>query len=132
MKYNRYDASYKMALIQEYYEKNAAEGISIREFARSKNICHATFYQWLKIFEEENAKRNEPSDCEDICLSSSDEHIIPSFIRISNDSESDNTDTALVTYKDHRPVRSMKLLYKDMAIEFDREDLPFILRSIRQ
>lgn len=131
MKYNRYDASYKMALIQEYYEKNAAEGISIREFARSKNICHTTFYQWLKIFEEENAKRNESSDPEDICLSSLDERTAPSFIRLSQDCGND-AKTALISYEEQRPSKSMKLFYKDMAIEFDKEDLPFILRSIRQ
>ena len=131
MKYNRYDASYKMAAIQEYYEKNAAEGISIREFAVSKNISHSTFYQWLKIFEEESAKQNETSDTEEICLSSLD-GLPSSFIRISEDHDTQTADTALISYEEQCPSKSMKLFYKDMAIEFDKEDLPFLLRSIRQ
>lgn len=132
MKYNHYDVSYKMAVIKEYYELEASEGISIREFARSKNLCHGTFYQWLKIYEEKRSKQNGPSDDQGICLSSCKDHLSSAFISLSADQDSDDTVRTLVSYQENRSLRNMKLLYKDIAIEFDKEDLPFILRSIRE
>ena len=132
MKYNHYDVSYKMAVIKEYYELEASRGISIREFARSKNLCHATFYQWLKIYEKESCKQNDPSDDQGICLSPCEDHLSSAFISLSADQEPDDTVRTLVSYKENRSLRNMKLLYKDIAIEFDKEDLPFILRSIRE
>lgn len=125
MKYEHYDVSFKIAAIEEYYRLKQDTKISIRSFARSKGICHATFYQWLRIYEDE--KKEESGGDNQICLSSDEEKMTSSFIMISD---------SLPAVKDDCRIsdvhKTMKLLCKDMIIEFNKEDLDYVLRSIRQ
>lgn len=68
MSYEYFDISFKIAAVEEYLHQKQEDDVSIRAFARSKGLSHATFYQWPKICEE----RKENSDSQEVFISGSE------------------------------------------------------------
>ena len=131
MKYTNYDASFKLALIEEYLTLKNSEDISIRQFSKSKGISHATFYNWLRIYNENTG--NMEDEGQNICLSFNEEAVHSPFIRISEINKEENEISSLpVSCELHDRNKKLKLIIQDVSIEFDKEDLLFVLRSIRQ
>ena len=131
MKYEHYDVSFKLAAVEEYYDQKAKSGISIRAYAKSKGISHATFFQWLKAYEKERDSTDDDTS-EKICLSCKDDQLHPLFIKISADKQTESLPLIPDKTQTYEPEERMKLICRDISIEFDRKDLPYVLRSIRQ
>lgn len=123
-RYQKYDVSTKVVLVEEYIERNKNEpGYSMTQFSLEKGIPDSTFNNWvLKYKHDKYAFINGESNDGSIVLNSS---LSPSFIEISKD-----------LVKDERKIQpsssSIKLNYKDVSLEFSASELEKVMEIIRR
>ena len=126
-RYQKYDINTKVALIEEYLERNRNDNsYSMAQFSLEKGIADSTFNNWvLKYKHDKQSFINGESNDGSIVLNSS---LSPSFIEISKD-----------LVKDERKIlpppsssSSIKLNYKDVSLEFSNSELEKVMEIIRR
>ena len=126
-RYQKYDINTKVALIEEYLERNRNDNsYSMAQFSLEKGIADSTFNNWvLKYKHDKQSFINGESNDGSIVLNSS---LSPSFIEISKD-----------LVKDERKIlpppsssSSIKLNYKDVSLEFSTSELEKVMEIIRR
>ena len=124
-RYQKYDVSTKVALVEEYIERNKNEpGYSMTQFSLEKGIPDSTFNNWVLKYKHDkytfiNGETNDGS----IVLNSA---LSPTFIEISKDSIQKEERKTLL------PSSSIKLNYKDVSIEFSASELEKVMEIIRR
>lgn len=123
-RYQKYDVSTKVVLVEEYIERNKNEpGYSMTQFSLEKGIPDSTFNNWvLKYKHDKYAFINGESNDGSIVLNSS---LSPSFIEISKDLVKDERKT-------QPSSSSIKLNYKDVSLEFSASELEKVMEIIRR
>ena len=124
-RYQKYDVSTKVALVEEYIERNKNEpGYSMAQFSLEKGIPDSTFNNWvLKYKHDKNTFINGESNDGSIVLNSS---LSPSFIEISKDLVKEERKTLPSSSS------SIKLNYKDVSLEFSASELEKVMEIIRR
>ena len=126
-RYQKYDINTKVALIEEYLERNKNDNsYSMAQFSLEKGIADSTFNNWvLKYKHDKQSFINGESNDGSIVLNSS---LSPSFIEISKD-----------LVKDERKIlpppsssSSIKLYYKDISLGFSTSELEKVMEIIRR
>ena len=124
-RYQKYDINTKVALIEEYLERNKNDNsYSMAQFSLEKGIADSTFNNWvLKYKHDKQSFINGESNDGSIVLNSS---LSPSFIEISKD-----------LVKEERKAlpsssSSIKLNYKDVSLEFSTSELEKVMEIIRR
>lgn len=124
-RYQKYDVSTKVALVEEYIERNKNEpGYSMAQFSLEKGIPDSTFNNWILKYKHDkytfiNGETNDGS----IVLNSA---LSPTFIEISKDSIQKEERKTLL------PSSSIKLNYKDVSLEFSASELEKVMEIIRR
>lgn len=124
-RYQKYDVSTKVALVEEYIERNKNEpGYSMAQFSLEKGIPDSTFNNWILKYKHDkytfiNGETNDGS----IVLNSA---LSPTFIEISRDSIQKEERKTLL------PSSSIKLNYKDVSLEFSASELEKVMEIIRR
>lgn len=124
-RYQKYDVSTKVALVEEYIERNKNEpGYSMTQFSLEKGIPDSTFNNWVLKYKHDkytfiNGETNDGS----IVLNSA---LSPTFIEISKDSIQKEERKTLL------PSSSIKLNYKDVSLEFSASELEKVMEIIRR
>ena len=124
-RYQKYDVSTKVALVEEYIERNKNEpGYSMTQFSLEKGIPDSTFNNWVLKYKYDkytfiNGETNDGS----IVLNSA---LSPTFIEISKDSIQKEERKTLL------PSSSIKLNYKDVSLEFSASELEKVMEIIRR
>ena len=123
-RYQKYDVNTKVALVEEYIERNKNEpGYSMTQFSLEKGIPDSTFNNWvLKYKHDKYAFINGETNDGSIVLNSS---LSPSFIEISKDLVKDERKTLPSS-------SSIKLNYKDVSLEFSASELEKVMEIIRR
>ena len=123
-RYQKYDINTKVALIEEYLERNRNDNsYSMAQFSLEKGIPDSTFNNWvLKYKHDKYAFINGESNDGSIVLNSS---LSPSFIEISKDLVKDERKT-------QPSSSSIKLNYKDVSLEFSASELEKVMEIIRR
>ena len=124
-RYQKYDINTKVALIEEYLERNRDDNsYSMAQFSLEKGIPDSTFNNWILKYQHDkytfiNGETHDGS----IVLSSA---LSPTFIEISRDS----------IQKEERKTQpsssSIKLNYKDVSLEFSASELEKVMEIIRR
>ena len=124
-RYQKYDVSTKVALVEEYIERNKNEpGYSMAQFSLEKGIPDSTFNNWvLKYKHDKYAFINGETNDGSIVLNSA---LSPTFIEISRDSIQKEERKTLL------PSSSIKLNYKDISLEFSANELEKVMEIIRR
>lgn len=124
-RYQKYDVSTKVALVEEYIERNKNEpGYSMAQFSLEKGIPDSTFNNWiLKYKHDKYAFINGETNDGSIVLNSA---LSPTFIEISKDSIQKEERKTLL------PSSSIKLNYKDVSLEFSASELEKVMEIIRR
>ena len=125
-RYQKYDVSTKVALVEEYIERNKNEpGYSMAQFSLEKGIPDSTFNNWiLKYKHDKQSFVNGESNDGSIVLNSS---LSPSFIEISKDLVKEERKTLPPPSSS-----SIKLNYKDVSLEFSTNELEKVMEIIRR
>lgn len=123
-KYQKYDINTKVALVEEYLERNGNDSnYSMAQFSLEKRIPNSTFNNWvLKYKHDKHSFITGESDDGSILLSSPNS---PSFIELSKD-----------ILKEDKTVNtsssSIKLNYKDVSLEFGANELERVMEIIKR
>ena len=126
-RYQKYDVSTKVALVEEYIERNKNEpGYSMAQFSLEKGIPDSTFNNWILKYKHDkytfiNGEANDGS----IVLNSA---LSPTFIEISKDSIQKEERKTLPPPSSS----SIKLSYKDVSLEFSASELEKVMEIIRR
>ena len=125
-RYQKYDVRTKVALVEEYIERNKNEpGYSMTQFSLEKGIPDSTFNNWvLKYKHDKQSFINGESNDGSIVLNSS---LNPSFIEISKDLVKEERKTLPPSSSS-----SIKLNYKDVSLEFSASELEKVMEIIRR
>lgn len=124
-RYQKYDISTKVALIEEYFERNRNDsGYSMSQFSLEKGIADSTFNSWvLKYRHDKHQFINGENQDGSVILNSS---LSPTFIEISKD----------VMKEESKVLPSVssiiKLNYKDISLEFGVNELERVMEIIRR
>lgn len=123
-KYQKYDINTKVALVEEYLERNGNDSnYSMAQFSLEKRIPDSTFNNWvLKYKHNKHQFINGENHDGSIVLNSP---LTPTFIEISKDSLNEER-------KILPPSSSIKLNYKDVSLEFSTSDLERVMEIIRR
>ena len=124
-RYQQYDINTKVALIEEYLERNRNDNsYSMAQFSLEKGIPDSTFNNWiLKYKHDKYAFINGETNDGSIVLNSA---LSPTFIEISRDSIQKEERKTLL------PSSSIKLNYKDVSLEFSTSELEKVMEIIRR
>ena len=123
-KYQKYDINTKVALVEEYLERNRNDSnYSMAQFSLEKGIPDSTFNNWvLKYKHDKRSFITGESADGSILLSSPNS---PSFIELSKD-----------ILKEDKTVNtsssSIKLNYKDVSLEFSINELERVMEIIKR
>lgn len=122
-RYQKYDISTKVALIEEYLERNRNNpGYSMTQFSLEKGIADSTFNNWvLKYRHDKHQFINGESQDGSVILNSP---LTPTFIEISKD--------MIKSESKPMPSSSIKLHYKDVSLEFGVNELERVMEIIRR
>ena len=125
-RYQKYDINTKVALIEEYLERNRNDNSYSRaQFSLEKGIADSTFNNWvLKYKHDKQSFINGESNDGSIVLNSS---LSPSFIEISKDLVKEERKTLPPPSSS-----SIKLNYKDVSLEFSASELEKVMEIIRR
>ena len=124
-RYQKYDINTKVALIEEYLERNRNDNsYSMAQFSLEKGIPDSTFNNWILKYKHDkytfiNGETNDGS----IVLNSA---LSPTFIEISKDSIQKEERKTLPSSS------SIKLNYKDVSLEFSTNELEKVMEIIRR
>ena len=124
-RYQKYDINTKVALIEEYLERNRNDNsYSMAQFSLEKGIADSTFNNWvLKYKHDKQSFINGESNDGSIVLNSA---LSPTFIEISRD---------LIQKEERKTLpssSSIKLNYKDVSLEFSASELEKVMEIIRR
>ena len=124
-RYQKYDINTKVALIEEYLERNRNDNsYSMAQFSLEKGIADSTFNNWiLKYKHDKYAFINGETNDGSIVLNSA---LSPTFIEISKDSIQKEERKTLPSSS------SIKLNYKDVSLEFSASELEKVMKIIRR
>lgn len=122
-RYQKYDISTKVALIEEYLERNRNDpGYSMTQFSLEKGIADSTFNNWvLKYRHDKHQFINGENQDGSVILNSP---LTPTFIEISKD--------MIKSESKPMPSSSIKLHYKDVSLEFGVNELERVMEIIRR
>ena len=125
-RYQKYDVSTKVALVEEYIERNKyGPGYSMAQFSLEKGIPDSTFNNWiLKYKHDKYAFINGETNDGSIVLNSA---LSPTFIEISKDLVKEERKTLPPPSSS-----SIKLNYKDISLEFSASELEKVMEIIRR
>lgn len=125
-RYQKYDVSTKVALVEEYIERNKYDpGYSMAQFSLEKGIPDSTFNNWiLKYKHDKYAFINGETNDGSIVLNSA---LSPTFIEISKDLVKEERKTLPPPSSS-----SIKLNYKDVSLEFSASELEKVMEIIRR
>lgn len=121
IKYQKYDPSYKLALVEEYYEEYSKCRITKSEFAHSKGISDSTFNDWCVKYQRDK-DRYFNTDTDIVEFNSNNDS---KFIKLSEDNI-----LSLPTVSTNESKITLK--YKDVSLEFNSSDLNRIMEIIRR
>lgn len=123
-RYNKFDASYKLAMIDEYLNRSEC---SASQFAVDHGIGKSTFHKWLKIYRD--------NEINEVKTSSSKPN---KFIQLST-TNTPMVNDATAFYSEPVSMNSnavnnntMKLNYKGAILEFDSKNLHQIMNELKQ
>ena len=126
--YKTYDALFKIECVEEFLKMKEADpdNIGYYSYSLSKGIEKSTFLRWVQKYKENKAHYYGIKD--DNVISETDiDSYRPRFIELSPSVISEqsagqkSTDSAL-----------MRLMYKDVSIEFKVNDLDKVMEALRK
>ena len=122
IKYQKYDPSFKLALVEEYYEEYNKCRITKSEFAHSKGISDSTFNDWcVKYIRDKDRYFNTDTDIVEFNSKNDSK-----FIKLSED----NIVSSSPVISAHECKITLK--YKDVLLEFNSSDLNRVMEIIRR
>ena len=131
-KYKKYDISVKVAYVEEYLDRIKTEKCSIADFAFEKEIADSTFNDWVVKYRKDkdrfiNSGYDNDTDNEVITTTAVSTDTsnceLPMFVEL--------TKHVINKPKEQDPT-SIKLLYKDVTLEFNNQDLEKVMEIIRR
>ena len=124
--YRKYDIATKVSLVEEYLELSKTSKITKANFAYQKGISDSTFNDWVIKYQKDKERFIGGSNSnDDVSIVS---YTKPSFIELTKD----NVSSQNINIDDNRGTNSIKLSYKDVALEFNNNQLEMVLGIIRR
>lgn len=121
VKYQKYDPSFKLALVEEYYREYERCRMRKCEFAYMKGISDSTFNDWCVKYQKDKERYFGTNT--DIVEFNADND--SKFIKLSEDNVVSTPTVS--TYESKITLR-----YKDISLEFNSSDLNKVMEIVRR